>query len=81
MIELSAEEKEELMTISKKFVNVHMSIAKTEENMKKITKSASLLISKLEKCRSREIEFMNELNKKYGEGILDPMTLSWEASK
>jgi hypothetical protein len=24
---------------------------------------------------------MNELNKKYGEGILDPMTLSWEASK
>jgi len=36
------------------------------------------LISDLEKCRDSEKSFIKDLTQKYGNGSLDPLTLTWK---
>jgi hypothetical protein len=75
---LSIKEKESLMLISSAYVKVHKEIIKVEETMRRMEKRSADLITKLEECRSKEKVFVSELKNKYGEGILDPMDLSWK---
>ena len=78
MIQLSAEEREQILKFSREFVNIHQSILSVEENITKLEIESSSLISQLEKCREVENEFVEQLENKYGEGNLDPINLTWK---
>lgn len=81
MINLNEEEKKKIIEISKNFVEIHQEIMKVEELMKEMESKSSTLIEKLESCRDEEFRFVSELSDKYGNGTLNPLTLSWEISK
>ena len=78
MIQLSTEEREQILKFSREFVNIHQSILSVEENIAKLEIESSGLISQLEKCREVENEFVEQLENKYGEGKLDPINLTWK---
>lgn len=78
MINLTPQEREKIMSLSKDFVEIHQAIMKVEETIKEMESLASTLIEKLDSCRSEEFRFVSELSDKYGEGTLNPFTLTWE---
>ena len=39
---------------------------------------SSKLIGQLERCREDEGDFISGLEKKYGQGSLDPINLTWQ---
>ncbi len=78
MTNLTKEERDEILDISKNFVEIHQRIMKIEERIKDLESESSVLIGELESCRDREFRFVSELSDKYGEGTLDPLTLRWE---
>lgn len=81
MINLTSQEREKLMSLSKDFVEIHQEIMKVEETIKDMESRASVLIEKLDSCRSEEFRFVSELSDKYGEGSLNPFTLTWDAKE
>jgi hypothetical protein len=78
MIQLSAEERAQILKFSREFVNIHQSILSVEENIAKLEIESSSLISQLEKCREVENEFVAQLENRYGGGKLDPINLTWK---
>jgi uncharacterized FlgJ-related protein len=78
MKDLTDQEKERLLRLSKKFIKVHQEIFKIEESIKIMDDRSFKLISDLEKCRESEKSFIKDLTKKYGNGSLDPLTLTWK---
>lgn len=78
MINLTPQEREKIMSLSKDFVEIHQAIMKVEETIKEMESLASTLIEKLDSCRGEEFRFVSELSDKYGEGTLNPFTLTWE---
>ena len=78
MKDLTDQEKERLLRLSKKFINVHQEIFKIEESIKVMNERSFKLISDLEKCRESEKSFIKDLTQKYGNGLLDPLTLTWK---
>jgi hypothetical protein len=78
MKDLTDQEKERLLRLSKKFINVHQEIFKIEESIKIMNERSFKLISDLEKCRDSEKSFIKDLTQKYGNGSLDPLTLTWK---
>ena len=72
MKDLTDQEKERLLRLSKKFINVHQEIFKIEESIKIMNERSFKLISDLEKCRESEKSFIKDLTQKYGNGSLDP---------
>jgi hypothetical protein len=78
MKDLTDQEKERLLRLSKKFINVHQEIFKIEESIKIMNDRSFKLISDLEKCRESEKSFIKDLTQKYGNGSLDPLTLTWK---
>ena len=78
MKDLTDQEKERLLRLSKKFINVHQEIFKIEESIKVMNDRSFKLISDLEKCRESEKSFIKDLTQKYGNGSLDPLTLTWK---
>jgi hypothetical protein len=78
MKDLTDQEKERLLRLSKKFINVHQEIFKIEESIKIMNERSFKLISDLEKCRESEKSFIKDLTQKYGNGSLDPLTLTWK---
>lgn len=81
MINLTSQEREKLMSLSKDFVEIHQEIMKVEETIKDMESRASVLIEKLDSCRSEEFRFVSELSDKYGEGSLNPFTLTWDVKE
>lgn len=81
MINLTSQEKEKLMLLSKDFVEIHQGIMKVDETIREMESKASSLISQLDACRNNEFRFVSELSDKYGEGSLNPFTLTWEIKK
>jgi hypothetical protein len=79
MINLTEKEKSEILKISKNFVEIHQRIMKVEEKIKELESESASLIGELESCRDNEFRFVSELSDKYGEGNLDPFTLTWMA--
>ena len=80
MKDLTDQEKERLLRLSKKFIKVHQDIFKIEDTMKIMQERSSNLIKELDKCRNVEKDFIKDLTKKYGNGTLDPLTLTWKSA-
>jgi hypothetical protein len=78
MKDLTDQEKERLLRLSKKFIKVHQDIFKIEETMRSMNEKSIKLINELEKCRNSEKDFIKDLTQKYGNGTLDPLTLTWK---
>lgn len=78
MIELSKNEKNEILGLSKDFIRIHGEILSVEETIKKLEIRSSELINELEECREKEREFSEQLRQKYGTGCLDPTGLCWK---
>jgi hypothetical protein len=78
MKDLTKQEKERLLRLSKKFIKVHQDIFKIEETMRLMNERSTKLIDELEKCRNSEKDFIKNLTQKYGSGTLDPLTLTWK---
>jgi len=78
MKDLTEQEKERLLRLSKKFIKVHQDIFKIEESIKLMQERSCKLIGDLEKCRDAEKDFIKDLSQKYGNGTLDPLTLTWK---
>ncbi len=78
MKDLTDQEKERLLRLSKKFIKVHQEIFKIEESIKIMNERSLKLISDLEKCRESEKSFIKDVTQKYGNGSLDPLTLTWK---
>ena len=64
MKDLTDQEKERLLRLSKKFINVHQEIFKIEESIKIMNERSFKLISDLEKCRDSEKSFIKDLTQK-----------------
>jgi hypothetical protein len=78
MGKLTKKEKSEILKLSKKFIQIHQELFTVEESLKNMSKKSECLLGDLEKCRMEEESFIKSLSNKYGEGILDPFSLSWE---
>jgi hypothetical protein len=78
MKDLTDQEKERLLRLSKKFIKVHQDIFKIEDTMRLMNEKSGKLINELEKCRNSEKDFIKDLTQKYGNGTLDPLTLTWK---
>jgi len=77
MKNLTNKERGKIINISEKFVDIHQKIIKIEGRINDLKLEASSLIKELESCREVEHLFISTLSDKYGEGILDPLTLNW----
>ncbi len=78
MINLNQKEKEKIMKISKNFVEIHQEIMQVEKAIKEMEIKSADLVSKLESCREEEFRLVSSLSDKYGDGSLNPFTLTWE---
>jgi hypothetical protein len=78
MIQLSSEERAQILKFSTEFVNIHQSILSVEETIANLERESLDLISKLERCREIEGDFVAQLENKYGVGTLDPINLTWK---
>ena len=78
MKNLTAEEKNEILDLSRDFVSIHQEIVMVEKEIKRLEELSSDLISKLNNCRERETVFTESLAAKYGEGSLDAINLAWK---
>lgn len=81
MINLTKKEKNEILTLSREFIQVHAEIMQIEDAIRKMEEKSSELIEKLDECRKKEKAFDINLVKKYGDGILDPTGLKWVPTK
>jgi MoxR-like ATPase len=77
MKDLTDQEKERLLRLSKKFIKVHQDIFKIEDTIRSMQERSLKLIDELDKCRNTEKDFIKDLTQKYGNGSLDPLTLTW----
>lgn len=77
MANLTNKEREKIINLSENFVGIHQKIIKIEVRIKDLESEAASLIKELESCREVESLFVSILSDKYGEGSLDPLTLSW----
>lgn len=78
MSKLTKREKSEILKLSKKFIEIHKELFSVEESLKNMSKKSESLLCDLEKCRKEEEIFIKSLSSKYGDGVLDPFSLSWE---
>jgi hypothetical protein len=78
MRNLTSDEKNEILDLSRDFVSIHHEIVVVEKEIKRLEELSSELISRLSECRERETIFTNNLSAKYGEGSLDAINLAWK---
>lgn len=78
MIQLTKKEQEGMLNLSKEFVSIHQEILQVEKTIKEMEDRSSELIGQLERCREDEGDFISGLEKKYGQGSLDPINLTWQ---
>jgi hypothetical protein len=78
MINLTTEEKSEILNLSRDFVEIHQEIIVVEKEIKRLEELSSELIAKLEDCRERECNFTQSLSSRYGDGTLDAINLAWK---
>jgi hypothetical protein len=78
MIELSKEEKEYIVELSKTYRDLHGKIGEIEKMMENFSKQAQDLCKDLEAKREGENEFLESLRQKYGAGKIDVFSLSWK---
>jgi len=78
MKKLNKKEQNEILNLSKKFIDIHSQIVKVEKEIQFLETESSNLISNLESCRETEKEFCQKMTEKYGMGELDPLSMEWK---
>jgi len=78
MKKLNKKEQNEILNLSKKFIDIHSRIVKVEKEIQFLETESSNLISNLESCRETEKEFCQKMTEKYGTGELDPLSMEWK---
>lgn len=81
MRKLNRKEQNEILDLSRKFIEIHSRIVDIEKQIQGLEKESSDLISELELCRESEREFHRKMENKYGEGQIDPIEMSWKTKK
>ena len=81
MKELSNEEKEFVENLKSEYRILHSRISEIEQIMKNLSEEATELVKDLQSKREGEKKFTEKISKKYGEGFLDAMTLTWQKNK
>ena len=72
---LTGEEKKIANLIKSRFGEVRSDISSIEKEMEILTHKAGTLVRELENLREEEKKFIQNLENKYGKGILDPFRL------
>jgi hypothetical protein len=78
MKRLNKKEQNEILNLSKRFISIHSDIVKVEKEIQFLETQSSSLISDLESCRETEKQFCKRMSEKYGEGELDPLSMTWK---
>jgi hypothetical protein len=78
MKKLNKKEQNEIVNLSKRFINIHSQIVEVEKEIQFLENQSSNLLCDLESCREAEKEFCKKMTKKYGIGELDPLSMAWK---
>lgn len=87
-VKFSKEELEKLEDIQKQYANIQLNLGqlgftkiRLETEIKLVNDNENKLKSEFNKTQSEEQIFMDEVTKKYGEGVLDPKTGLFSVNK
>lgn len=76
-MKLTTNEIETANLLKTQFGHVREEISIIEKEMEFLTHKAGTLIRELERLRDDEKNFVEQLTKKYGDGVLDPYKLTY----
>lgn len=79
MKKLNKKEQNEILNLSTRFINIHTELVKSEKEINYLEQKSSNLLSELEECREIEKEFCKKMSDRYGEGELDPISMTWKS--
>jgi len=80
-VKFTEKELEKIKSFQQKYVNVQLSFGQIELSKMRFEEQLTLLdesyentVKELNKVQQEEREFIDNINKKYGDGVLDPQT-------
>ena len=78
---LNTKEEKRARNLKTKFTDVHAQIQGVQIEIEMMNKRAEGLIKQLNELRDEEIEFVKDLESKYGPGKLNPFTLIYDTKE
>jgi ribosomal protein S24E len=78
---LNIKEEKRARNLKTKFTDVHAQIQGVQIEIEMMNKMAEGLIKQLNELRDEEIEFVKDLESKYGPGKLNPFTLIYDTKE
>jgi len=75
---LNKQEEKKARELKTKFIDVRAQIQGVQIEIEMMNQRAEELIKSLEGLREEEVNFVKDLEKKYGPGKLNPFTLAYE---
>lgn len=75
---LTIKEEKRARVLKTKFTDVHSQIQGVQIEIEMMNKKAESLIKELNELRDEEVNFVKDLESKYGPGKLNPFTLVYE---
>ena len=78
---LNIKEEKRARNLKTKFTDVHAQIQGVQIEIEMMNKRAEGLIKQLNELREEEIEFVKDLESKYGPGKLNPFTLIYDTKE
>ena len=78
---LNTKEEKRARNLKTKFTDVHAQIQGVQLEIEMMNKRAEGLIKHLNELRDEEIEFVKDLESKYGPGKLNPFTLIYDTKE
>ena len=78
---LNIKEEKRARNLKTKFTDVHAQIQGVQLEIEMMNKRAEGLIKQLNELREEEIEFVKDLESKYGPGKLNPFTLIYDTKE
>ena len=75
---LNIKEEKRARNLKTKFTDIHAQIQGVQIEIEMMNKRAEGLIKQLNELRDEEIEFVKDLESKYGPGKLNPITLIYD---
>jgi len=76
-VTLQDQETQNLQVIVDKYRNLGEDLESVQEQLKVLDEKKSLLLEVLDNIREEELTFLDSLEKAYGEGKIDPLTLEY----
>ena len=78
---LNIKEEKRARNLKTKFTDIHAQIQGVQIEIEMMNKRAEGLIKQLNELRDEEIEFVKDLESKYGPGKLNPFTLIFDTKE